>query len=75
MPSFTKILLITVILAKINIYLGLGMLAWIILFLTINWIFIRIKLKYDIERSETETATSSFLADTVTNNINIKLFN
>jgi len=75
LPSFTKILLITVILAKINIYLGLGMLAWIVLFLVINWIFIKIKLKYDIERSETETATSSFLADTVTNNINIKLFN
>jgi len=75
LPSFTKILLITVILGTINIYLGLGMLAWIILFLVINWIFIKIKLKYDIERSETETSTSSFLADTVTNNINIKLFN
>ena len=60
---------------KINIYLGLGILVWIILFLLINWVFTKYKLKFDIKRSEAETATSSFLADTVTNNANIKLFN
>lgn len=75
LPSFIKISIITVVLGKINIYLGLGILAWIILFLLINWVFTKYKLKFDIQRSEAETATSSFLADTVTNNANIKLFN
>ncbi|MDD4937729.1 MAG: ABC transporter ATP-binding protein [Candidatus Shapirobacteria bacterium] len=75
LPSIITIIIITVILSMVNIFLGLGMLAWIILFLIINWIFTRYKLKYDIERSEAETKTSSYLADTVSNNINIKLFN
>ncbi|MFA6185285.1 MAG: ABC transporter ATP-binding protein [Candidatus Shapirobacteria bacterium] len=75
LPSFIKISIIIIVLAKINIYLGLGILVWIILFLLINWIFTKYKLKFDIQRSEAETATSSFLADTVTNNANIKLFN
>ena len=75
LPSFIKISIITIVLGKINIYLGLGLLIWIILFLLINWIFTKYKLKFDIQRSEAETATSSFLADTVTNNANIKLFN
>jgi len=75
LPSFIKISIITIVLGNINIYLGLGLLVWIILFLLINWIFTKYKLKFDIQRSEAETATSSFLADTVTNNANIKLFN
>ncbi|MFA6361330.1 MAG: ABC transporter ATP-binding protein [Candidatus Shapirobacteria bacterium] len=75
LPSVVTIIIITVILSSVNIFLGLGMFTWIILFLIINWIFTKYKLKYDIERSEAETKTSSYLADTVSNNINIKLFN
>lgn len=74
-PALVTILVITIILGRVNIYLGLGMLVWIGIFLMINWGFTRYKLKYDIQRSEAETATSSCLADTVTNNTNIKLFN
>jgi len=75
MPTLVTISVITLVLGKINLYLGLGMLVWIAIFLMINWAFTRYKLKYDIQRSEAETSTSSFLADTVTNNTNIKLFN
>lgn len=75
LPSSVKILIIVLVLSNVNIFLGLGMLVWIVVFLLINWIFVKYKMKFDIERSEAETATSSFLADTVTNNINIKLFN
>ena len=75
LPACATILVITLVLGRVNIFLGLGMLLWIILFLSINWIFTKYKLKYDIQRSEAETATSSYLADTVTNNTNIKLFN
>lgn len=75
LPAFITMSIITFILARVNIFLGLGMLVWIIIFLAINWAFTKYKLKYDIQRSEAETATSSFLADTVTNNTNVKLFN
>jgi ATP-binding cassette subfamily B protein len=51
------------------------MLGWMVLFLLINWLFVKYKLKYDLQRSEAETATSGLLADTVSNNFNIKLFN
>lgn len=75
LPSTVKVLMITLVLAKVNIFLGLGMLLWTLMFMVINWGFTKYKIKYDIERSEAETTTSSFLADTVTNNTNIKLFN
>lgn len=75
LPTLVTMTVITVVLGRVNIWLGLGMLVWIIIFMVINWVFTKYKLKYDIERSKAETATSSFLADTVTNNINIKLFN
>ncbi len=75
LPVIVKITVITVVLVRVNIFLGLGMLLWTIIFMVINWAFTKYKIKYDIKRSAAETATSSFLADTVTNNTNIKLFN
>lgn len=75
LPALVQIIIITVVLGRVNLFLGLGMLVWIIIFLAINWIFTKYKLQYDIKTSEAETATSSFLADTVANNVNIKLFN
>lgn len=74
LPGIVNILVITVILAKVNIGLGLGMLIWITIFVVINWIFSKYKIKYDIKRAEEETKVSSYLADTVSNNTNIKLF-
>lgn len=74
-PAAVTITVITIVLARVNIFLGLGMLLWNIIFMIINWVFTKYKIKYDIQRSEAETTTSSFLADTVTNNTNIKLFN
>lgn len=75
LPTFVSVFIITFVLAQVNLFLGLGMLLWVILFLLINWIFTKYKLKYDFQRSAAETKTTSFLADTITNNINVKLFN
>lgn len=75
LPSTVTITVITIVLGKVNLFLGLGMLAWTMVFLLINWVFTKYKIKFDIQRSKAETDTSSFLADTVTNNTNIKLFN
>jgi ATP-binding cassette subfamily B protein len=75
LPATVKIIVITIVLTKVNVFLGAGMLVWVLVFMVINWLFTKYKIKYDIERSEAETTASSFLADTVTNNTNIKLFN
>lgn len=75
LPGIVTITIMTTILSKINIALGMGMLSWIILFLGINWIFTKYKIKFDIKRSETETEASGFLSDAIANNTNIKLFN
>jgi len=75
LPATVKIIVITIVLTSVNIFLGLGMLLWTVIFMLINWFFTKYKIKYDIKRSAAETSGSSFLADTVTNNTNIKLFN
>ena len=75
LPLVIAVTFITIYLSTLNIWLGAGVLAWVIIFLSINLIFVRFKLKYDIKRSEAETASTGVLADTITNHNNVKLFN
>jgi len=74
-PGVVTVLVMIFVLGRLNLYLGWGMFGLMVVFLLINWCFTKYKLKYDIERSEVETATSGLLSDTVSNNVNIKLFN
>ncbi len=74
-PGVVSVIVMIFVLAKVNIFLGWGMFGWMVVFLLINWWFTKYKLKFDIQRSEAETATSGLLSDTISNNINIKLFN
>ena len=73
-PLIIYISIITIILATKSLTLGIALLVWIALFLTVNWIFIKYKMKYDIQKSEAQTEATGFLADTITNNSNVKLF-
>ncbi len=73
-PLVSNLIIIIVVLGLKNIYFGLGVLSYIILFSIINWSLTKYKLKYDIKRSEAETKSTAILADTVTNNHNVKLF-
>ena len=66
--------LIVAILAYKNLILGIIVMVWSALFVLLNWLFIRYKLKYDIARSEAESACTGYLADTITNHNNVKLF-
>ncbi len=43
-------------------------LIWVILFLTFNFFFSRWKLKYDIAVAESDSKTTGYLADAITNN-------
>ncbi|MDD2807530.1 MAG: ABC transporter ATP-binding protein [Patescibacteria group bacterium] len=75
LPLIVNIIVITFVLFRRNTWLGLGILAWVVFFLLVNWAFTRYKLRFDIARSEAETETTSYLADTITNNTTVKLFN
>ncbi len=73
-PIAVEMTLITAVLLSRNQLLGMVLVAWMIMFLSINWMFTKYKLKYDILRSEAQTEATGFLADTITNNGNVKLF-
>jgi len=53
---------------------GLIMTAWCVAVLLYVFIFSRFRLPYDIHRAEVDTKTTGQLADTITNNVNIKSF-
>jgi len=50
-------------------------LAWIIVFLAFNIVFSQWKFKYDTLVAATDSKTTGYLADTITNQNNIQLFN
>ncbi|MFA6253021.1 MAG: ABC transporter ATP-binding protein [Patescibacteria group bacterium] len=74
-PSLVNVALIVYVLSRRNIWVGMAVLVWVILFCTINFVFSRYKLKYDVKRSALDSKVSGALADTITNQLNIKLFN
>jgi ATP-binding cassette subfamily B protein len=74
LPLFVNIVIIVGVLLNRKPILGFVMLGWIIADLAINWILIKYKLKFDLKRSEAESKATGILADSITNNSNIKLF-
>lgn len=69
-----SILFIVGVLYTRNLWVGAGMTVWILVFLLINFGFAKYKLKWDLKRGEADTATTAILADTIANQINVKLF-
>lgn len=69
-----KILIILVVLYFVQPGLALVILVWSILYVLFSIAFARFKLKYDIRNAELDTKVGGRIADTITNNINIKLF-
>ena len=74
-PMTIGIIFVVVVMFKLNVWLGVGILIWLGFFIVINWVFTKFKFKYDTLKSEKETASTAILADTITNNVNVKLFN
>jgi ATP-binding cassette, subfamily B, bacterial len=75
MPLVVTIVVIIGVLFTVNVNLALGMIVWLVSFMLINWIFTKFKMKYDLARTNLETEITGLLADTLTNNSNVKLFN
>ncbi|MEI6288664.1 MAG: ABC transporter ATP-binding protein [bacterium] len=74
-PFAVTMVMVFAVLWRVNIWLSVGLLVWSLFFIFICWLFIKFKLKYDIQRNEAESTSSGILADTITNNSNVKLFN
>lgn len=74
LPTVVSIALITYLLGRSYIWLAVIMLVWIVIYSIYSIMFSRFVLKYDLEKNELDTKTTGQLADTITNNLNIKLF-
>lgn len=74
LPMIIKMSIIIAVLLWENYIFGVIIIFWLIIYMTINWFMTMYKMKYDIQRSKAETEATGFLADTITNNSNIKLF-
>lgn len=77
--DFSRILIrMSIILAVLLIYhwqIGVGVLVWIALYVVLMYKFTMYKLPYDLQKSEADTEVTRHAADTITNHLNIKLFN
>ncbi|KKQ70644.1 MAG: hypothetical protein UT33_C0014G0013 [Candidatus Peregrinibacteria bacterium GW2011_GWC2_39_14] len=62
------------VLFYLHYLLGLAMLVWVVVFIAIAYALSMYKLKFNIKKSEADTKVTAVLADTISNNINIKLF-
>ncbi|OGZ97725.1 MAG: hypothetical protein A3J10_00720 [Candidatus Sungbacteria bacterium RIFCSPLOWO2_02_FULL_54_10] len=54
--------------------LGIMLAVWLVIFIIVNYFFAAYKLKYDSAAAAADTEVTGQLADTVTNNVNIKIF-
>ena len=67
------VIIISVLIWQYRIF-GLIMLAWSVVYVAVAYFYSQFKLPYDIRRAEADSLTTAQLADTITNNINIKIF-
>lgn len=72
---FINIVFIVIVLFLKNFYLGIIVMLWLVVFMILNYFFAKYKYRYDLARNEAQSEATGYLADTVTNNANIKLFN
>lgn len=74
-PLTIRIAGATIVLYIFNHTIAYILLAWTIVFIVLNYFFSLWKLKYDTARSEKDTERTGTLADALTNQNNIQLFN
>ncbi len=74
LQAFLRMIIILVMLYFVNFGLALILLGWCVLYLGFSFGYAKFKLKYDVANAEMDTRVGGRLADTITNNINLKLF-
>ncbi len=75
LPLFIRVCGVLVVLFFINQWIDLVVLIWVAIFLAFNITFSRWKLKYDIKAAEVDSKATGYLADTITNQNTVVLFN
>lgn len=69
-----RMLVVIVVVMTINPVIAAILIVWAAIFLLFNILFSKWKLRYDIKVAETDSRTTGFLADTITNHNTIQLF-
>lgn len=69
-----KVVLVIIVLYFVHWALALVMLVWSVMYVGFSYWFANFKLRYDLEQADMDSVVTGRLADTITNNLNIKLF-
>jgi ABC-type bacteriocin/lantibiotic exporter with double-glycine peptidase domain len=65
---------ITIVVGIQNIYFSIIFISWISIFTIVQYYFYKWNYPYEIRANEQDSKVSGVLADTITNNFNIKTF-
>lgn len=74
LPITVRLVLILTVLATRHLLLAGLLIGWVALYLAVNTAYSLYKLRFDEERAAADTAVTARLADTITNQANIKQF-
>ena len=72
--TFLAIVFAVIMLSLSHLLLGMALLVWCVIYIGAIYFFSLYKLKFDMRKAELDTKITAQLADTFTNNTNIKLF-
>lgn len=72
--AMLRTILILMVLLTVHWLFTVIIIMWAILYTTFTFLFAEYKLRYDQEKATADTKVTAQLADSITNNINIKLF-
>lgn len=73
-PLGIRIVIILIVLFTQKPLLAFILFVWVVVVILVNYIFSLYKLKYDTLQSEVDSEVTGNLADTITNNVNLKIF-
>ncbi|MFH1111754.1 MAG: ABC transporter ATP-binding protein [Patescibacteria group bacterium] len=74
LPTAVRVSSVLIVMFWLYPLLGFILLGWTILYLTINYILTLRKLKLDEAAAAMDSRVTGYLADTITNNANVKIF-
>jgi ATP-binding cassette subfamily B protein len=74
LPLVLKIGIIITVLTYLHPTLGIALSIWCVVFMILNYLFSIYKLKFDYERSKSDSLVTGQLSDAITNATTIKLF-
>jgi ATP-binding cassette subfamily B protein len=74
LPLAVNIVGVVIVVSLQSRFIAIAMVAWVIVTMVGNYLFSLWKLKYDLRSATADSATTAFLADTITNHANISSF-